>query len=297
MISVIIPTYNRGTVIKSSIQSVLNQTYKNIEVIIVDDCSEDNTQKIVEDLAVSDSRIRYIKLDKNLGACAARNIGIEASVGEFIAFHDSDDICYPDKLDIQIKAIQDNKADVVFCKMNNVVSGKRMGIVPETDKFNEGFLDDDEEVFGISTQTIFAKRKVFEECKFDVSFPRFQDFELMIRIKQLFSIYCVAKPLVDFCISEDSISKNSLKLYITCQLLLKKYPNFRNDYPNTSKKLAYKLLRDYVFLNKKEKKAYCGIFSLISIFDSSFKVKIKIFLARIGLLRIIYILRKKEYHL
>ena len=75
LVSVIIPTYNRGRLILDSINSVLNQTYKNIELIVVDDCSTDDTEKTVK--SIDDSRIKYIKLEKNSGACVARNKGIE----------------------------------------------------------------------------------------------------------------------------------------------------------------------------------------------------------------------------
>ena len=100
LVSVIIPTYNRGRLILDSINSVLNQTYKNIELIVVDDCSTDNTEEILK--SINDSRIKYVKLEKNSGACIARNKGIELSTGEFIAFNDSDDLWITTKLEKQL---------------------------------------------------------------------------------------------------------------------------------------------------------------------------------------------------
>lgn len=96
LVSVIIPTYNRGRLILDSVNSVLNQTYKNIELIVVDDCSTDDTKEVIE--SIKDSHIKYIKLEKNSGACIARNRGIEKSTGEFIAFNDSDDLWIPEKI-------------------------------------------------------------------------------------------------------------------------------------------------------------------------------------------------------
>jgi glycosyltransferase involved in cell wall biosynthesis len=105
LISVIIPTYNRENFIKETIDSVLNQTYKNIEILIVDDGSTDNTREIIE--SINDPRIIYIYQD-NTGASASRNTGIKNAKGEYVAFLDSDDSWLPDKLEKQIKFIQNN---------------------------------------------------------------------------------------------------------------------------------------------------------------------------------------------
>ena len=97
MISVIIPTYNRAGTLLAAAQSVLQQTYRDIELIIVDDGSTDDTSKVVS--ALQDGRVRYIPLGKNCGACAARNRGIDEAKGEYIAFQDSDDLWHSDKLE------------------------------------------------------------------------------------------------------------------------------------------------------------------------------------------------------
>ena len=99
-ISVIIPMYNSAKYIEECVQSVLNQTYKNIELIIVDDMSSDNSVEIVE--RFDDDRIKLIKLAKNVGAALVRNRGIDEATGECICFIDSDDYCIADMLDKQI---------------------------------------------------------------------------------------------------------------------------------------------------------------------------------------------------
>ena len=101
LVSVIIPTFNRQKYLKNAINSVLNQTYENIELIIIDDNSSDNTQSYVED--INDNRLIYIKNSKNLKAPKSRNIGIEKSRGDYIAFLDDDDTWYKTKLEKQIK--------------------------------------------------------------------------------------------------------------------------------------------------------------------------------------------------
>ena len=114
LVSVVIPMYNAESFIKETIISVINQTYKNMEIIIVDDKSKDNSAKIVEEMKKLDSRIKYIKLVENKGVANARNIGIKNSKGRFIAFIDSDDLWKENKLEKQIKFMVKNNYGFTF---------------------------------------------------------------------------------------------------------------------------------------------------------------------------------------
>ena len=203
LVSVIIPTYNRANLIKRSVESVLNQTYKNLELLIIDDGSTDNTKKIIDTL--NDKRIIYIK-QQNQGASAARNKGIENARGEYIAFQDSDDVWHLDKLEKQIIALQRNSADVVFCKMF-AFGNLRRRIV--SDNFKQGFLDKKDLPLGISTQSILGKRNILIKFYFNSNTEPIEDFELLLRINQNFSIYCVDEPLVDYYSQDSSISNRS----------------------------------------------------------------------------------------
>lgn len=107
-ISIIMPSFNSGVFINDSIKSTIAQTYKNWELIIIDDCSTDNTKKVVEDLIEDDKRIKYIRLDQNSGAAVARNKGVELATGDYLAFLDSDDVWLPNKLEKQLKFMIDN---------------------------------------------------------------------------------------------------------------------------------------------------------------------------------------------
>ena len=97
LVSIIMPSYNTGGYIKNSIESVLAQTYENWELIIVDDCSTDDTDSIVGQF--SDKRIRYLKNEKNSGAAISRNYALREAKGRWIAFLDSDDLWLPEKLE------------------------------------------------------------------------------------------------------------------------------------------------------------------------------------------------------
>lgn len=131
LVSVITPVYNAEKFIAETLDSVLAQTYGNFEHILVDDCSTDSSARIIEDYARRDARIKYIKLDKNSGAAAARNRGLELARGKYAAFVDSDDVWMPDKLSRQLDLM--HKKGVCFTytaiemidETGAVVKGKR----------------------------------------------------------------------------------------------------------------------------------------------------------------------------
>ena len=106
LISIIMPSYNTGKYIEETINSVINQSYKNWELIIVDDCSTDDTNDIIKKF--NDNRIRHFKNKKNSGAALSRNKALREARGKWIAFLDSDDLWLPEKLERQIKFMKDN---------------------------------------------------------------------------------------------------------------------------------------------------------------------------------------------
>lgn len=109
IISVITPVYNSAKYIESTINSVREQTFTQFEMILVDDCSTDNSREIIEKIIKEDNRIKYILLKNNSGAAVARNIGIEAAEGRYIAFLDSDDVWKKNKLSYQLSFMEKNQ--------------------------------------------------------------------------------------------------------------------------------------------------------------------------------------------
>lgn len=128
LVSIIMPSYNTASFIAESIQSVLAQNYKDWELIIVDDCSPDNTDEVVRPY-LSDTRIRYLKNDKNSGAAVSRNRALREAKGKWIAFLDSDDLWMPDKLSKQIRFMENNGYHFSYTNYVEIdVDGKRNGI-------------------------------------------------------------------------------------------------------------------------------------------------------------------------
>lgn len=252
LISVIIPTYNRERVIERSINSVLNQTIKSLELIIVDDCSTDNTEKIVKN--INDSRIKYIKLKKNSGACFARNKGIDEAKGNYIAFQDSDDEWFEKKLELQLKAIIETAADIVFCSFNRFEYGNTKNIIYP--KLTHSHLCSNNELILnslVSTQTILGKKQVFNKIKFNNSLPRLQDYDFIIRASMDYSIYYLGECLVNVYLQQDSITANKnehRKIKEITLLLLDEHKDLANENKLWELKMLKTLAHCQVMLNE-----------------------------------------------
>ena len=142
LVSIIMPSYNTARYIFETIQSVINQTYQNWELIIVDDCSTDNTDIVVE--KIKDPRIKYIKNEKNLGAAVSRNRALREARGRWVAFLDSDDLWKSEKLEKQVRFMTKKKCyfsytdyeeiDDAGNRMNVIVTGPK--VISKTGMFN-----------------------------------------------------------------------------------------------------------------------------------------------------------------
>ncbi|MBQ6350767.1 MAG: glycosyltransferase family 2 protein [Methanobrevibacter sp.] len=216
MISVIMPTYNRARTLKRAIDSVLAQTYSDIELIVVDDCSTDNTKDIID--KYSDERLRYVRLKKNSGACVARNVGIEKAKGEYIAFQDSDDYWEKEKIEQQIRSLRETASDLNFCRIE-VFDGANQGVTRPNDRElkrvrKKGMLAALCDGNFISTQAIFGKAECFGKngCLFDENLPRLQDFDICLRLSKGYKWSFCDKKLVRLYVQGDSVSRNNAKM-------------------------------------------------------------------------------------
>lgn len=190
LVSVIIPSYNREHTILRAVNSVLNQTYKHIEIIIVDDCSSDNTNEIVSREFGSNSKVIFHRLDNNLGACHARNKGIELSHGDYIAFLDSDDEYLPKKIEKQIMILEKTGADLCASDYLKIGKDGKATIIQTYD--SPEFLPDLLYLNQVTTGTLIGKRRCFVDTCFDESLPRYQDWDLVLRLAKKYS-FCFLK--------------------------------------------------------------------------------------------------------
>lgn len=250
MISVIIPTFNRSTVIERSIRSVLNQSIGDLEIIVVDDNSNDNTEDIVK--SIQDDRIKFVKLEQNKGACYARNEGIKRASGRYIAFQDSDDEWYINKLEIQLKYLEKKKLDVVACKVL-IKSEDREYVFPKNINVDSSNIYMDN---FITTQTILAKKECLINEPFDNDLPRFQDWDLAIRLVNKYKVEVIDKVLVNVYHQENSISKSREKAIEALEIFLDKH--------SKNNKIESKFLRSIgvynMSLNRKYKRYFIKSF-------------------------------------
>ncbi len=194
-VSVIIPAYNKSDLTVRTVTSVLNQTYKNIEIIVVDDGSTDDTKNKLKQF---NKIIRYI-YKENSGACSARNFGINVSTGEYIGLIDCDDIYYPDKISLCVEFFENNP-DVSFIHTaaNYIDSKDRILGLCKSSLPKELGLFWDNLVLGnvVCNPTVFIKRCCFESVGlFDESIFMPADWDMWIRIAEKFKIGYIDKPL------------------------------------------------------------------------------------------------------
>jgi len=221
-VSVVIPAYNRAHSIGQAIQTVLNQTYQDLEIIVVDDGSSDNTEGVVRGL--KDIRIRYIRHEKNKGATAARNTGIKAAKGEYIAFQDSDDEWLPQKLEKQMKVFEKvpPKVGVVYTGFLRIVNGKKEYIPYSWVVQKEGDIHK-ELLKGsfITTPSLVVRKKCFEKAgMFDERLPRLQDWELVLRLSKYYDFKFIEEPLLTSLFTSDSLSASEKARIKALKLIL-----------------------------------------------------------------------------
>ena len=140
LVSIITPNWNCANLILETIRSVKAQTYQNWEIIIVDDCSTDNSNKVVESYMAEDGRIRFLKNDKNFGAALSRNYALREAKGRWIAFLDSDDLWEPKKLEKQLRFMVENGykfSYTAYQEMDN--DGRETGVVIRGPKYVSKF--------------------------------------------------------------------------------------------------------------------------------------------------------------
>lgn len=222
-VSIIIPTKNRADYVSSAIKSVLDQTFGDFEIIVVDGASINNTQEVITKF--DDERIRYIREKKDRGVSASRNTGIRFSRGKFIAFLDDDDLWMPRKLEKQLKLVDENpNIGVVYTgawRINK--SGKKIDFrIP----FLRGqiFPKILEKNYVGSCSLVLVRKECFEKIGlFDENFPAGEDFDLWIRLAKYYQFEYVREPLVLYRIHEKGISKDPCQILRAKKLLFKKY--------------------------------------------------------------------------
>lgn len=211
LVSIITPTFNSANFVEETIKSVLSQTYPNWEMIIVDDCSCDNTEEVVSQYVREDKRIKYIRLEKNSGAAVARNKAMREAEGEYMAFLDSDDMWTAEKLSEQLSYMQENSIYFSCTDYEQISeSGEKTGRIIKTlskANYNRILLD-----CPVGNSTVMYSVK--ELGKFEVpNIRKRNDDALWLQIlKKTEYIYGLNQVLMQYRIRNNSISSNKISL-------------------------------------------------------------------------------------
>lgn len=222
LVSVIMPAYNAERFIRQAIQSVVNQTMPDWELLVLDDASKDETCAIVKEFENRDARIRLIEGKENAGPARLRNLGIEMSKGIYIALLDSDDVWFPDKLKKQVEYVEATKADIIYCSyaMINEKDEKQCSdfVVSESATFESMLVQS-----VISCSTALLKKQSIQEYRFPEKYYH-EDYVFWLR---LLKHGCVAKGLQEvlaaYRLLSDSRASNKIASAVRRWHVYRKY--------------------------------------------------------------------------
>jgi len=212
LVSVIMPTFNVGSILAESIESILNQTYKNIELLITDDASTDETtRELLRHYAAKDERVDVLMLDSNFGPGYARNKCIERAKGRFIAFCDADDMWFPEKIEKQVTFMK--KKNCPLCYSSYILcdcDGNENGIFNAPDQITLDMIKRDNK---IGCLTAVYDAETLGGKQYMPVIRKRQDWALFMSIlKQCGVAYGITEPLACYRQSKKSVSHNKLSL-------------------------------------------------------------------------------------
>lgn len=263
-VSVIIPTYNRAYILNRAIESVIKQTFHDIEIIVIDDASTDDTEKIMD--TFNDKRILYVKNEERKGPSAARNTGIQIARGEYIAFLDSDDVWLPEKLVKQLQVFNKSSRnlglvytacmEIEDSKQKRTVIPRCRGNVMETLLITNcvGYI-----------VTPLVRKKCFTEAGlFDEQLLCSEDWDMWIRIAQYYEVDFVNDILVYIYPQRDGLMKNNAGAISAHKRISSKYEHLLKMLPTKLK--AERYLREGIFFWWKREIASCLHYFLKAVF-------------------------------
>jgi len=210
-VSVIIPAYNAADTLTEAVYSVLNGTYKNIEILIIDDCSNDHTGKVAAQLAAENPQVHYFQNQQNCGVSKSRNLMIGKATGKFIAFLDSDDTWEPNKLEICLKILQENPDIKAVSHALSYLDkyGKKKSYIPTYPITREDLnkiKKNGEIPWAFPSSVVIDRETLLEEKGFREDWHVGEDSELFDRIAQKYGMLGSQEPLTNYRIRGNSLT-------------------------------------------------------------------------------------------
>ena len=218
-IDIILPNFNSSDFIKETIKSIIDQTFKNWKLIIVDDCSDKKTKSILKKFS-KNKKIKIFWLKRNKGAGYCRNYAIKKSKSPYLAFIDSDDIWKKDKLETQLRFMENN--NYLFTYTNYETFGNKIRfIVPAKEYDFKKFINDT----SICTSTMIVKRNILKNIEFTNS-EICEDYFFKCKILKICNAYCLDDFLTKYRIRKNSLQGSSLKNFYWIWKINKEYNKF-----------------------------------------------------------------------
>ncbi|MFH0780842.1 MAG: glycosyltransferase [Pseudomonadota bacterium] len=252
-ITVLMPVYNAGALVGTSVRSVINQTFTDFEFLIIDDCSTDNTVAILE--SFSDRRIRLIKNDTNLGVARTLNRGLDLAFGKYVARMDADDICCPERLKKQYHFMERNP-NVGLAGTWVKYFGDQLPVVeraPSGPEVVKAFMIFDNPIFHPS---VIIRKEEFDRNKlrYDPYYNRTEDFELWLRASECFDLDNIEEPLLKYRCHKSSVTSSASEVMNqqACGLLKHGLEKFRESISSEELLLHYKVSKGQRMQSVKE---------------------------------------------
>lgn len=223
-VSVIIPTYNRSELLVKAVSSVLDQSFGDFELLVIDDCSTDDTRAKIE--GIGNSRVAYFRNPENKGVSGSRNFGIERSRGEFIAFLDDDDEWLPEKLEKQVGILDNSPSNLGLVYTGSLSVDLATGSLIETTipRYKGDVLNDLAVLNFIPTSSVLIRRECFTKIGlFDENLSYGEDFDLWIRISTEFLIDYIRDPLLIHKDHPQTTTANNKKVAVNVGRILDKH--------------------------------------------------------------------------
>ncbi len=212
-VSVLIPAYNAEKYIGDTIQSVLDQTFQDFEVIVLDDCSTDSTNEVVKGFGAKDDRIRLFKNKTNLGIAGTRNKLLEYASGKYLAILDADDLCHRDRLAIQSKFLEENSDHILVGSYYEMIdeAANHIAHVRHITKPNQVGI-------GMFFHNLIAQSSVMINAallgseRYDLGFPPAEDYHLWIRLLRKGKVHNIPSELMHYRVHAQGVSKAKAEL-------------------------------------------------------------------------------------
>jgi glycosyltransferase involved in cell wall biosynthesis len=253
-VSIVIPAYNHAIYLKKCIESALNQTYSNIEIIVVNDASTDNTKELVSSMQKKDSRIRYLENSQNLGICVTEARGCMAARGKFIAILDADTFFYPEKIEKQVNYLTSHPKTGAVFSLCDLFEQEGNPFTDETNPYYSVFLKQNKSrnewlryFFnhgnGLCHPSILMRKRLYRKIRgYNAALLQMGDFDLYFQILTHSDIHIILEPLVGFIITGYNTSTITDVIHLRLQ---KEYASIMRNYENLRPDLYQKVFPEF----------------------------------------------------